>query len=90
MNVAIYSTLIGVLGSGLIGLFYLQFRTITASLNRISHQLTDQGERLARVEAIVEGIGNRLTSLEATVKEHGNRLTRIEAKLDGNPPIEAA
>ena len=104
MNAAIYSTLIGVLGGGLLGLLTFQFRTITGGLNRISDQLTDQGERLAsveataqnngerlaRIEATAQNNGERLARIEATVRDQGERLARIENKLDNNPPAEAA
>ena len=89
MNTAIATTLIGVLGTGLLGFFILQLRTITAGLNRLGDQLSllqkevhggfkDHGERLARIETTAKDHGERLARIETTAKDHGERLARIE------------
>ncbi|WP_420432657.1 hypothetical protein [Candidatus Poriferisocius sp.] len=80
MNAVIYSTLIGVLGGGLVGLVVFQFRTITGALNRLADQF--------------RGLEDKFMDLQKEVhdgfKEHGESLARIETKLDINPPAEAA
>lgn len=84
MNTAMYSTLIGVLAGGLIGLLIFQFRTIVGSLNRLADQLQGLDDKFMA----------HLTDLRKEVhdgfRDHGERLARIEVKLDDDPPAEAA
>ena len=84
MNTAMYSTLIGVLAGGLIGLLIFQFRTIVGRLNRLADQLQGLDDKFMA----------HLTDLRKEVhdgfRDHGERLARIEVKLDNDPPAEAA
>lgn len=84
MSTAMYSTLIGVLAGGLIGLLIFQFRTIVGSLNRLADQLQGLDDKFMA----------HLTDLRKEVhdgfRDHGERLARIEVKLDDVPPAETA
>ncbi|WP_419849364.1 hypothetical protein [Candidatus Poriferisocius sp.] len=59
MNDAVLSTLIGVLGTGLIGMFYIQLQNLRADMKQ---GFREQGERLARIET---DHGERLARIEA-------------------------
>lgn len=84
MSTAMYSTLIGVLAGGLIGLLIFQFRTIVGSLNRLADQLQGLDDKFMA----------HLTDLRKEVhdgfRDHGERLARIEVKLDDDPPAQTA
>ena len=77
MNDAVLSTLIGVLGTGLIGMFYVQIQNLRADMKQ---GFREQGESIKALEAVVARIET----------DHGERLARIEAKLDDDPPAQAA
>ncbi|WP_419849366.1 hypothetical protein [Candidatus Poriferisocius sp.] len=76
MNDAVLSTLIGVLGTGLIGMFYIQLQNLRADMKQ---GFRDQGESIKALEAAVGRIetdhGQRLARIET---DHGQRLARIE------------
>ncbi|MCY3889384.1 MAG: hypothetical protein OXG50_05750 [bacterium] len=83
MNAAIVSTVIGVVGTGLIGMFYMQLQNLRDDLKQgfrdQGNSIKGQGERLARIEATAKDQGERLARIEATAKDQGERLARIEA-----------
>lgn len=80
MSDAIVSTVIGMVGTGLIGVFYMQLQNLRDDLRQ---GFRDQGDSIKSLETAV-------VQLKETAKGHGERLARIEAKLDNKPPAEAA
>ena len=76
MSDAIVSTVIGVVGTGLIGVFYIQLQNLRDDLKQ---GFRDRGDSIKSLEAAV-------VQLKETAKDHGERLARIETKLDDNPP----
>ncbi|MXW59538.1 MAG: hypothetical protein F4124_02605 [Acidimicrobiia bacterium] len=87
MSDAIVSTVIGVVGTGLIGVFYMQLQNLRDDLKQ---GFRDQGDSIKSLEAAVvqlngtaEDHGKRLSGIEETAKVHGERLARIEATAIG-------
>ena len=70
------TTLAGVLGIGLIGMFFMQLQDMRSDLKKLA--------------AEVKVLGVEVQNLNETLKGHGRRLARVEAKLDIDPPAEAA
>ena len=98
MNAIVQTTLIGLLGTGLLGL--------------LSHYLRDLSTRFSRIELAVQNLGTNVTNefkdldtkftgelkaqgeridrVHDVLRDHAGRLGRIEAKLDIDPSAEAA
>lgn len=84
MSTAMYSTLIGVLAGGLIGLLIFQFRTIVGSLNRLADQLQGLDDKfMAHLRDLRKEVHDGF-------RDHGERLARIVVKLDDDPPAQTA
>ena len=62
MNDAIVSTVIGVVGSGLIGMFYLQLQNLREDMRQ---GFRDHCESLKSLEAVVVQHGERLARIES-------------------------
>ena len=77
------TTLVGVLGTGLIGMFFMQLQNMRSDLKELAAEVKD-------LAAEVKVLGAEMQNLNQTLKSHGRRLARVEAKLDIDPPAEAA
>lgn len=62
MNDAIVSTVIGVVGTGLIGMFFMQLQNLRHDLKQ---GFRDQGDSIKSLESAVVQHGNRLARIEA-------------------------
>lgn len=86
MSDAIVSTVIGVVGTGLIGMFFMQLQNLRDDLRQ---GFREQGDSIKSLEAVVVQLnetvkdhGVRLARLEETVKDYGVRLARLEEAVN--------
>ena len=98
MNDIVQTTLIGMLGTGLIGMFFYylrdlstRFASLEASVRTMDTKFTGAISELdtkftGTIKDLEIGLSQKFT---AQFKEHGERLARIEAKLDVDPLAEA-
>ena len=88
MNTAITTTLIGVLGAGLFGMFFLLFRNLFMLFRNLSNTLTAGfaavEARFGRLEDKVDGLVGEVHALEIKFTEKFTaELRRLEIKFTG-------
>ena len=94
-------TVVGVVGTGLIAMFFMQLQNLRDDLRQglrdLGQAVAVQGESIESLKIAVVQLETAVVQLETTVvqlnetaKDHGKRLARIEHKLDSDPPAEAA
>lgn len=95
MNTAIATTLISVLGAGLLGMFFVLFRNVFVMFKNLSDTVANGFASVnSRIDGLVQDVHALETKLTdkftAGLRAHGERLARIEAKLEPDPPAETA
>ena len=106
MNTAIISTVIGVIGTGLFGLFFMQLNNLREDMKagfeatnlRFDHLNGKVDNLTGDLHALDTKFTGELkdqfhaldTKFTGELRAHGERLARIEAKLEIDPPAEAA
>lgn len=82
MSDAIVGTVIGVVGTGMIGMFFMQFQNLRDDLKQ---GFRDQGPSIKSLETAVVQLQGAVGQLQGavgqlnkTAKDHGERLTQIE------------
>ena len=94
MSDAIMGTVVGVVGTGLIAMFFMQLQNLRDDLRQglrdLGQAVAVQGESIESLKIAVVQLETTVVQLNETAKDHGKRLARIERKLDIDPPAEAA
>ena len=95
MNTVVSTTLISVLGAGLIEMLFHYLRDLSTRFSNLELAVKNLGSDVGALDTKFTGelkdLESRLTDkFLGQLREHGEHLARIEAKLDIDPPAEAA
>ncbi len=99
MNDIVQTTLIGLLGTGLLGIAVHYLRDLSARFSNLEAAVQTMDTKFTgAIKDLEIRLSNKFTveinaldtKFTDQLKGHGERLARIEAKLDIDPPAEAA
>ena len=90
MNV-VAITVIGVVGTALFGMFFMQFQGLREDMREGFRAVNGDIKALDQdVTGELKAQRERIDRVFDVLREHGERLARIEARLEIDPPAEAA